>query len=442
MDRPPNALAATGPISRRRALRWSAVDGALHAVMLGTSETYLGALAVELGHRDVALALLVTVPLLCGALAQLATPRLVRLAGSERRFIVACAALQGLAHLGFLAIVLSGSSSLPALLATKILYWVSGAVIGPAWNAWMARLVPAKLRGPYFARRNMITHAVLLFAFLGSGLWLEAERQRIGSALAGFAVLYGVALVARLASAFALSRQAPFRAAGPTKPRPALRTILAAGRWRVALYCGALLFGAQLAVPFFTPYMLRELGLDFTSYALLSSVAIFAKAVAFRAWRRARLEPLSMLAVAGLGIAAVPLAWAASPNLAVLVVAQLIGGWAWAGYELASLELLLGDAPEDGPVEFFALVGSLVGTTQLVGSMLGGWALRSDFDYADVFLLSALGRAIALLFLLPLLPVRASLRRVRVAVRFIGVRPSSGAVPSTPLPAGEADDEG
>lgn len=80
----------------RAARRLSVLDGMLHAVMLGTGESYLGALAVELGHGGRELALLVTVPMLCGALSQLAAMRLARLVGSRRRLVVAAAAGQAL----------------------------------------------------------------------------------------------------------------------------------------------------------------------------------------------------------------------------------------------------------------------------------------------------------------------------------------------------------
>lgn len=401
----------------------------MHAVMLGASETYLGALAVELGHRDVALSLLGTLPLLAGALAQLASPRLVRAFGNEKRFVVTCVVLQALAHLGFLAIALSGSTSLPALLATKTVYWTSGMVIGPAWNAWMSRLVPAKLRAPYFARRNMTTHGAMLVAFFGSGFALEHARAVEGSPLSGFAALYGVALVARLGSAFALSKKSAFVVPGPARPRPQIRQVIREGRWRVALYAGAMLFGAQLAIPFFTPYMLHELGLDLKEYAMLSSCSILAKGIAFRLWKRARIGPITMLALSGAFIAATPFVWYATPDLRVIMGAQILGGIAWAGYDLASLELLMGDAPKEGQVEFFALAASLSAILQVGGALVGGWALRAGaLDYGTVFLASSIARASALIFLLPLLPVRSTLRRVRMAIRVVGVRPSTGAI--------------
>lgn len=421
---------APAPTSERRsALRWSIWDGVFYSLMLGTSETYLGALAVELGHRDLALSLLATVPLLTGALAQLATPWLMRRLDGEKPLVVAGATLQALSHVGLFAMAWTGSTNLPALLAIKILYWTSNAAIAPAWNAWMARLVPASLRPSYFARRNFITHAGLLISFVVAGALLEVGQQWLRSALPAFAGLYGLALLARLASAFAISRQSAFRHVRVTlAPRRSLGWVLRHGRWRVAAFMAALLFGTQLALPFFTPYMLEELGLDFFGYALLSSLSIGAKGVAFPFWRRARrrFRPLPSLALCTVAITLVPLLWWVATDVTILVAAQILGGAAWAGYDLISLELLFGDAPEEGAVEFFALASSLAGLTQLAGAALAGWALRGGATYDQVFIASAIGRGVALAFLLPVLQIRDQLQRVRVGVRIIGARVGAG----------------
>lgn len=405
--------------------------------MLGASESYLGALAVELGHRDVAISLLATLPLLAGALAQLAGPRLARALGGEKRLVVLGASLQALSHVGFAALALFGSRSLLLFLAIKVCYWVSFMVHAPAWSAWMSRLVPRQLRARYFARRMGAHQAALLVAFLGSGFLLEAFRDQ-HDALRGFALLHSVALAARLGGSFALSRQA--RAEPTALPtRPTIRTVLRAGRWRVALFAAVMMCGAQIAVPFFTPYMLQTLGLDFGEFAALLSVSIGAKVLSFPIWRRAvpRLGALRVLALSGFLIAVIPLLWVVFDDFGTLALAQIVGGVAWAGYELVSLELLMGDAPKDAQLEFFALAGSFAGVTQVIGSVLGGVALRSGaLDYHGIFVASAGGRAVALLLLVPL--AFTALRRVPVIARVVSVRPSAGEVRAPVL----ADEDG
>src|SRR3954463_12396468 len=59
------------PVVDAPSLKVSAIEGAVSSVMTGTSESYLGAFAVALGHSDLHLALLTTAPYVCGAVAQL-----------------------------------------------------------------------------------------------------------------------------------------------------------------------------------------------------------------------------------------------------------------------------------------------------------------------------------------------------------------------------------
>lgn len=425
---------------RRRSLRLSVIDGVLHAVMLGATESYLGALAVELGHRDVALSLLTTIPLAVGALSQLASPLLVRALGGEKRAVIFGVVLQALTHVAFFAIAWTGSGDLGLLLAAKIVYWVSAASHAPAWSSWMTRLVPARVRGRFFARRMWIYHAVLLGVFLAAGFLLDEARAR-GAVLLGFGALHGLSMLARLGGAAVLTRKSSFGEPPPRRRRP-VGEVLARGRWRVAVFAALLLSGAQLAVPFFTPYMLEELRLELGEFAVLTSISIAAKGVAFPLWRIAstRYGARPVLAVSGALIASVPVFWFASDQWATLAVAQLVGGVAWAGYELTSLQLLMSDAPEDATVEFYAIASAFSGLTQVAGAVAGGWCLRTGaLGYEEVFLASALARGAALLVLLavpsPRRPVAA------VMARFSTVRPSAGAV-STPILASRAEDEG
>src|SRR5688572_20110365 len=149
----------------RRSLRISIIEGCLHAVMVGVSESYLGALAVQLGHKDLALALLVTLPLLVGSIAQLSASALVRALGTRKRAVLLLASVQAAVHLGLVVIAVFEVNSFLALLAVKSLYWASGMAIGPAWNAWMGSLTKDIDRSRYFALRSGMVQIALLIAY-------------------------------------------------------------------------------------------------------------------------------------------------------------------------------------------------------------------------------------------------------------------------------------
>src|SRR4030095_6934262 len=120
-----------------------------------------------------------------------------------------------------------------------------------------------------------------------------------------------------------------------------IRDALARAHWRTAAYLAAVMFGGFVAIPCYTPYMLRELELGFGEFAALTAVSICAKALAFPACHRLaeRIGLRRMLVIAGIGIALIPLVWAGFRQHGVLVVAQVLGGVSWAGLEYASFQL-------------------------------------------------------------------------------------------------------
>jgi MFS family permease len=377
------------------------LEGALHALMVGVAESYLGAFAVELGHGPRQLALLSTLPLLAGAAVQLSSPLLCAWLGSRKRLALMGALGQTASLAALLAIAATESHSVGALLAAQLGYWVSGGAMAPAWNAWMATLTVHTDRPRYFARRSAFNQLALLFAFGAAGYVLH---QAGVSALSCFVFLFGVGFLARFSSVFALIAQADIEPPRPAQAREARVVGRARSAWResefrVAGYLCALAFGTHLAAPFFTPYLLRELGFDYRGYAFLSASAFFAKAVTFpschRIAQRVGLERL--LGWAGAGVALTPLLWACSHDFTVLLFAHIVGGVVWAAVEYSSYQLLLDSAPADLTAEFFSIANCMTGLAQVSGAFLGGLILsQQGLSYTALFLLSALLRMMPL----------------------------------------------
>lgn len=420
MDEPPERERAVG-----RALKLSVVDAMLHAIMVGAGESFLGALAVELGHADTSLAILITVPMLAGAGAQLGASSLTRILGSRKRLVVVAVVVQALANAGFIAIAALEVRALAPLLVAKILFWCAGLVGAPAWGAWMADLTAGIDRGRFLSWRQSAAQLSLLVGFLGAGASLHAERS-----LATFAGLYLAALIARAASAVTLAAQ-PDPDAPPPSRRPllsALRAAARSSRKEPPLLIALLMLGAFLSVPFYTPYMLRELGLDFGTYTALTAVPIVVRAASAPLLHRltGRLGLRAVMLGSGAGIAVVAALWSASGRLDVLIAAQVLSGLCWGAFELSSFQLLIDCADEEHRVELLSLSACLSGVAQLVGAIGGGLLLtHAGLSYREIFLASAVARALPLLVLARHVPdvARAT---PRLFMRLVSVRPSGG----------------
>jgi MFS family permease len=413
--------------TRDRALKLSVLDGMLHALMLGLSESYFGACAVALGHSDVALALLMSFPLFAGAVAQAFTGPLLLALGSRKRLVLVSACVQALSHIGLFCVAWFGVTELWPLLSLVTLYFVAGMVGVPAWGAWMGSLTESIDRPRYFGMRSALISCALLVSFVCGGYHLQ-HADRVGQLSHAYAMLFALGFVARVLSCTMLYLQPD-----PSRPpRDSWKRVLARTRsslrsdgMQLGMGFALLMFGAHASVPFYAPYMLKELQLGYGGFAMLCAVQIVAKSLAFPFFHRvaALIGLPRLLLIANVLIVSVAWMWGAWTSMPLLVLSQLISGVAWASYDFASFQLLLRDSKPAQRVELLAMVASVGGLFQLCGALFGSFLLRYvHLSYREVFVVSAALRALPLLLLVPLLlpevrrplaPLVAGLSRVR-----------------------------
>lgn len=379
------------------------------SVMVGCGETYFSAFALALGLGPVAAGMVATVPVLCGALLQLASPLAVARIGSNRRWVVVCTLVQACCFIPMVWWAIRGHARLWELLAAASVYWSAGMAGVPAWTAWMASLVPDQLRTPYFANRNRLSQFAVFLGFVLSGLVLQWGEAR-ESLLAAFGAMFLVAGMARLVSTACLwSCRDPSRLTGdgaaaadaPPLTRRALEAIRGmAGRrsGRIVAYLCCFVFGTQMAAPYFIPYMLRELGFSYHTFMLVYGTSFLSKALLLPAIGRlaSQVGPLRLIWMASLAIVPLALLWLPSRNVAYLCGVQVVAGACWAAYELAVTLIFFQEvSPEErtGVVSVYNL-GIAVAT--VAGAATGGLILRSLGEtwqaYATVFAVSCLAR--------------------------------------------------
>ena len=428
----------------RSDLRAMTADGVFFSAMVGLGEVYVPAFALALGHGPAPAGLLATLPLLAGACFQLVTPEAVRRLRSYRRWVVACACMQALCFLPLSASALAGWGPILWLLAVASAYWGFGMATGPAWNAWVTSLVPARLRVRFFARRSRSAQLALLCSLLVSGAVLEASRRR-HLELYAFAALFALAACARLLSARCLARQSESPRAAESHRALPLRSLRSSLRGRSGGHVLAYLLGMQLAAhvaaPYFTPYMLGPLGLGYERFTALIAASFLSRIAILPALGQlAHYRGSRFILVAGaIGIVPLPPLWLVSHHFAYLLALQLLSGCAWAAVEYASLLSFfegIDERDRASVLSFFNLANAAALAT---GSVLGGTLLRGlgagEGAYAWLFVASSLAR----LTMLPLLRRTPSAHRApELPMGTLALRPASGAVqrPILPEPRG------
>lgn len=440
---PINESASTQPADAalKRDLRLSIGDGTLYGVMVGSGESYLQAFVLAVGQNEVFAGLVATVPVMVGSLLQLVSPRAVRLLGSHKRWVVTCSLLQAACFVPLIAAACLGQISALSALVISSVYWGASLGTGPAWNTWQGTIIPRPLRAKFFAKRSRLCQATTLAGFLAGGFALEAGKTH-GNHIEIFAVLFAVSCVCRILSSACLAFQSE-----PSPIPDDMRFLTLREQWRkfsrgpsgrLLLFAVAMQVGVYVAGPFFVPYMLKELGFNYTDYAILIGVSFVAKFVCLPWWGRLahRTGAQRLLWIGAVGI--IPLAggWVVSSNYWWLLSLQLLAGAAWGAYELALVLLFFETIPENERTSLLTLYNVANSIALAAGSLIGAgllkWVGISVAGYLTVFAASTLLRLLTM-FLLRRMPTTTVLSAA-VPVRPLSVRTSAESLDAPILP--------
>lgn len=426
--RPPDEVR---PFHRlRRDLRFITSDGVLFSVHVGLGETYLGAFALAIGASPIVAGLVASLPMVAGGVLQLIAPRILPLFPSYRSYVVLGAAMQSASFLPLIVAALATSPPPILLFVCAAVYWAAGLATAPGWNAWMTQLVPARIRGAYFGRRQAVAQIGVLAGLTAGGLFLAAA----GGDRRAFAILFAAACLGRVLSSYCLSRQSAPRG----RPHPhglRIRQLLArAWRSRSRELIATILivhFSVNLASPFFTPFFLVEREVSYGVFMALLAANFAGKIATYpllgRIARRAGLRQL--MAIGGLGIAPLPLLWPVMP-IPYIFGLQILAGMCWAAFELSVLLSFL-DVSDDPERTSLLTTFQFLNSGVVAGASLGGGALLAALGIGrDAYLILFAVSAVARLMSVSVLLARAR-RGMAVEVpplRILGVRPWGEAI--------------
>lgn len=418
----------------RHDLRAMTLDAAAFSVMVGAGETYVPAFALAVGAGEATAGLLASVPPVAGAVLQLASPAMVHRLGSHRRWVVLCAAVQAASFVPLLVAAMAGGIPTALLFLISSLYWGSGMATGPAWNTWVGTIVPARVRARYFALRTRIAQGAVLVGLLLGGATLQWGRQH-DATLHAFAILFLVAGACRAVSAALLASQSepvPLpEAYRHVEAREAVSRLFGRSRGgRLLLYLLSVQGAAQLAAPYFTPYMLKQLRLEYLAYMTLLAASFGAKIVMMPVLARIsqRFGAHRLLVVGGLGLVPLPLFWLVSDRFAYLLVVQSLAGTFWGAYELATFLLVFETIDEEERTSVLTSFNFANAVAMVGGSLIGGALLavlgETHHAYMVMFAASSSARLLTVSLLLRI-PAEVA-RPMPIAVRTVAVRPSAG----------------
>lgn len=274
---------------------------------------------------------------------------------------------------------------------------------------------------------------------LAAGLILHRFEKNV---LKGFAIIFGLAFIFRLISWHFLTRM--YEPAFKMRKDSYftffdfIKRIRESNFAKFSIFVAGLHFCVNLAAPFFSVFMLRDLRFNYLTYTVLVTTVTVVNILTIGRWGNLadRVGNIKVLKTTSLIIASLPFWWIINQNPVYLVFAQMLSGFAWAGFNLCAGNFILDAVMPHKRVRCIAYFNVLVGLGVFLGSITGGHLtniLPRFFGYKILclFLVSSSLRFLVVFFL------GRKIKEVRVAERIssrdlfysvIGIKPISSAI--------------
>lgn len=406
------------PVDRLRhrdqllSLKYSTIEACFSVPFLNLtmpSFPFVLAFAVKgLGWQAGAVGLMAALPHVCNCLQPVLLAGLARrLSNLQLLVLTFCCGALPWAFAALLPALDAGRNAL--FMAMLLLATFANSVAAVAWSSAISEVVPERLGGRYFARRNLIFGAWTLLAVLVVGQIVEWHHD----SLLAFCVVFCLAGLSRLLGLFFLTRMKFPKPVTQIRSRgialPDLSLVLR-DRNYVWLMAFIGLWGLLLnaAMPFYTVYLVDELSLGIGTVVKLTTLASLGGLVTLKGWGRLceRFGNRPVLQVAALlwaGTAMVMWACAGRNWLPSLILGYFVVGSATAGFQLVQFNLMVRLAPAALRPAYVAVFLAATSLLTAIGPVLGGAVLKAlprqlghlagktILSYHALFVLAALG---------------------------------------------------
>ncbi|MGD0727244.1 MAG: MFS transporter [Spirochaetia bacterium] len=395
---------ACGPLGLRRlsGLKWFWLDGVFSQAQESFSGDYIPLFALAAGASAGSIGLLAAAASLLSIAGFLPGAIVGSRLRARKPFVLASGGIAGRLFLPLLALspllVPSGAGLVFLIIALNALRILAGSFANASWTSLVADLVPSANRGRYFANRNMAIGVAALAASPLAGLIIGTINGRSVHAFPGYQVSLLAAFALGMVSTVSFSRIPEPPARKPARLREKARGFLDLVRrnppfaWLAA---SSLVWGVSLtmASPFFNVYLITALGGN--AAAVGTAAGVFALAGLFGQAAFGRLTDRrgsrAILVLTGFLIPIFPLLWALARAPLHVYLINVGSGFLWAGYNLASFNILLEMSPAEDRESAVGLYQSAVAASAVLGPLLGGY-LAGAVGFKVVFALSGVGR--------------------------------------------------
>ncbi|MBD3274204.1 MAG: MFS transporter, partial [Candidatus Marinimicrobia bacterium] len=253
-----------------------------------------------------------------------------------------------------------------------------------SWLTWMADLVPPKLRGRFFSRRNMYIGALSTVLLIGAGFMLDFLKSKYMEGF-GYTLFILIAVIFGMFSFYYMSRMedVPMVSNSRITLRELFQEIRINRQLRsILVFLSAWTLVTAVAAPFYYVHLYEHLHWDYSSAAIYASITAGLPLLLQPFWGKI-LDRVGHKPILRIGITAaafIPIIWIlmAEPWSYVLWFEAVVTGFVWAGINIAVFNIVLYALPGAKKSPVLAIFSSVTGVLNFIG-MVGGGFLVSLF---------------------------------------------------------------
>jgi MFS family permease len=370
-----------------RGLKLVIGDGlAAEAMTTLTGGAFLIAMALLLGANNFQIGLLSGLPTFTN-LFQLLSIWLVRRFNNRRAIAVLCGMMARLPLLaiGCIALFAPHSSSIQLIIFFLFFYQFFGSIAGPSWNSWIKDLVPENQMGAYFSRRGSYTQTLNVIMSFSVALLIDYIKKRYPQyELATYATMFIAGGCIGLFGSFILSlasepqsymdRENIFRLLKRPLQDRNFRNLL--------IFNSAWVFALNIAIPFFTVFMLKSMGLSLSYIIGLTIVSQLCSILTIRIWGifADRYSNKTIISIAAPLYITCIIAWCfvgiysqLYANLILLVAIHIVTGASTSGINLSLTNIGLKLAPREDAVVYLSAKNIITAFFSSIAPLIGGF---------------------------------------------------------------------
>ena len=395
----------------RNSLRASTAEGTFNTAASSITQTYIQPLAIELGATNSDMGLLSAAQNLANTIAQIPGAKLTQRMPRKTIWMVSQLTSKIFFMIPIMLLPLMNlGNEVWLLIAVMALIAFFVGLRTPAWTSMMGDLVPERIRGKYFAMRNMVTGAAGIAVTLVSGYFVTTY---------GFPLIFFFAIVLSAMSIvfFAKMYEPPVKKIFHYGHRFALnphdwKNAIALNKPLVIFtaYMCLMYFAVEIAAPFYAVYMIKDLSISYFWFGALTVLGAIIRIISFKHWGRIndRFGSRKTLLVTGFFGCFTPFLFLFATGVFDIALIKIFDGFIWAGFDLVIFNYLLDIIPANRRPQYVAnhnfFVGFGITLGDLAGAVFIGFLMESSFLFWHglqlIFLLSFVLR-IGVLVILP-----------------------------------------